>query len=101
MEDRMIASILGSKNNLIIDDIEKMLEKKQAAYLKQNRIDIDVIKKNIDSYRQQRAIATASRLVEMGLLEKDSTENFKDGKKLPPKTLYVITESGREWGKRI
>ena len=101
LEDRMIAGILGSKNNLIIDDIEKMLEKKQAAYLKQNRIDIDVIKKNIDSYRQQRAIATASRLVEMGLLEKDSTENFKDGKKLPPKTLYVITELGREWGKRI
>ena len=52
------------------------------------------LQKNLEDYSQARAISTASRLVEMGLLEKGSSKN--ETAKLPPRTTYSITSFGKE-----
>ena len=96
LEQTVMKKILGSNSPLLVEDIVKALADEQNTYIKKERgvsIDSD-LQKNLDDYRQTRAITTASRLVEMGLLEKGSSKN--ETAKLPPRTTYSITSFGKE-----
>ena len=80
---------------LLVGTIVQILKDEQKRYLKNVVVEEEEkLQKNLEDYSQARAISTASRLVEMGLLEKGSTANETKG--LPPRTTYEITSLGKE-----
>ena len=95
LERKIMKRILGSNPPLLVGTIVQILKDEQKIYLKNVVVEEEEkLQKNLEDYSQARAISTASRLVEMGLLEKGSTANETKG--LPPRTTYEITSLGKE-----
>ena len=95
LERKIMKKMLGSKSSLLVDEIVQILEDEQKDYIKKKDVDMEEdLQENLDEYRQMRAITTASRLVEMRLLEKGSSDNETKGN--PPRTSYTITELGEQ-----
>ena len=104
LECKIISDILGSSENLSLDEVANMMSDRQKDYVLEIRKknpdkkfdDIDELMEKLKGPLgtravRQRATATTTRLVELGLLVRGS----KRQEKRPPKTIYSSTDLGK------